>query len=191
MKKTGIVLFCMIIGFTLGCKKKAAEPEITPAVAVADTASSEVGTPANTEPAPADVTVAAQTDYLVWMTDFVAAQKQAAAEGKDLFINFTGSDWCGWCKRLDKEVFSQKIFIHEAQKHFIFVKVDFPRNTKLSDTLQAQNEKLAQRYEARAFPTIILAEANGRPYGQTGYLEDGPLVYLQELAKLQLQKPKK
>lgn len=190
MKKIDIVLICLILALALGCKKKPveAEPVQLPSVSVP---SSDVEPTANTETAPAKINEPVQTNHLAWMTDFVAAQKKAAAEGKDLFINFTGSDWCGWCQRLDKEVFSQKLFIYEAQKRFIFVKVDFPRNSKLSDTLQSQNEKLAQRYEAQGFPTIILAAADGQPYAKTGYLEGGPMAYLQELAKLQLQKPKK
>jgi thioredoxin-related protein len=125
------------------------------------------------------------------MTDFAEAQKKAAAEGKDLFINFTGSDWCGWCIRLDKEVFSKPLFIYEAQKRFVFVYVDFPRNQKQSNTLKAQNEKLAQRYEVQGFPTIILAQADGQPYAQTGYEEGGPMAYLEQLAKLQQKKPAK
>jgi thioredoxin-related protein len=190
MKMTGIVLFCMIIGFALGCTKKPIEPESV-SLPPTPSPSSEIQTPVNTESAPAVENKPVQTDQIVWMTDFIAAQKQAAAEGKDLLINFTGSDWCVWCQRLDKEVFRKKVFIYEAQKHFVFVMVDFPRDKSQSDQLKEQNEKLAQRYDASGFPTIILAEANGRPYAQTGYLEGGPLVYLQELAKLQLKKPKK
>jgi thioredoxin-related protein len=190
MKKTDIVLLCVILGLVLGCEKKKpaeAEPVQLPPTSIS---TSDAGTTASIESVP-ETKEPIQTDHLVWMTDFVEAQKKAKAEGKDLFINFTGSDWCGWCVRLDKEVFSQPLFIYEAQKRFVFVYVDFPRNKKLSEQLQEQNEKLAQRYEARAFPTIVLALADGQPYAQTGYLEGGPMAYLQELAKLQLKKPSK
>jgi thioredoxin-related protein len=187
MKMTGIVLFCVIISFTLGCTKKPIEPESI-SLPPTSSPSSEIQTTAKTEATPVTINEPTQTNNLVWMTDFAEAQKKAAAEGKDLFINFTGSDWCVWCQRLDKEVFSKKVFIYEAQKHFVFVMVDFPRDKPQSDQLKEQNEKLSQRYDASAFPTIILAEANGRPYAQTGYLEGGPLVYMHELARLQLQK---
>jgi thiol-disulfide isomerase/thioredoxin len=199
VKKTGVVLICLCLGLVLGCKKKPLEPEpvqLPPAVvsstdvpAVSNT--DALPATAKTESVPVTKNEPAPTDRLAWMTDFAAAQKKAAAEGKDLFINFTGSDWCGWCKRLDKEVFSKPLFIYEAQKHFVFVYLDFPRNKPQSDTLKAQNEKLAQRYEAQGFPTIILATADGSPYGRTGYEEGGPLAYLQGLAKLQQKKPAK
>jgi thioredoxin-related protein len=189
MKKTVIILFCTLIGFTLGCKKNPIEPE--PVSPASTSPAPEVQTQVKTEPAPATPKESVQAAQIVWMTDFIEAQKKAAAEGKDLFINFTGSDWCGWCQRLDREVFRQDIFIYEAQKRFVFVMVDFPRSKKQSDSLKEQNEKLAQKYETTAFPTIILALANGTPYAQTSYLDGGPLVYMQELARLQLQKPAK
>jgi thiol-disulfide isomerase/thioredoxin len=199
VKKTGILLICLPLGLALGCKKKPieSEPVQLPPVAVSSidvpaasntdaftaTAKTESVSVTQSEPVP--------TDHLAWMTDFDAAKKKAAAEGKDLFINFTGSDWCGWCIRLDKEVFSQKLFVYEAQKRFVFVYLDFPKNIKQSDALKAQNEKLAQVYGVEGFPTIVLATADGRPYAKTGYEEGGPLVYLRHLAELQMQKPAK
>lgn len=199
MKKIVIVLLSVIFGLAVGCKKKPVEPQpvqLPPAaVSSADVPAAiqtePVAVAVVAEPAPVTKSEPAPTDRLPWMTDFAAAQKKAEAEGKDLFINFTGSDWCGWCMRLDKEVFSQKLFIYEAQKHFVFVYVDFPRNKKLDDTLQAQNEKLAQSYQAEGFPTIILATADGKPYAKTGYEEGGPLVYLQQLAQFQAKKKAK
>ena len=191
MKKTGIVLFAVIIGFMSGCKKQPAEP-VSVSAPGGQMQTAAAAEPAN--PTEAVQTPGAQAepkDGIAWMTDFEAAKKKAAAEGKDLFIDFTGSDWCIWCQRLEKEVFSKPIFIHEAQKHFVFVMVDFPRNKKQSKELKAQNERLAQTYQAQAFPTIVLAEADGTPYAQTGYQEGGPLPYLEELARLQKQKPAK
>lgn len=188
MKKIGLILICLTFVLALGCKKKPTEPVQLSQAAVSST---DLSTTANTELVTETINPAVQTTHLDWMTDFAAAQKKAAAEGKDLFINFTGSDWCGWCMRLEREVFSQKLFIYEAQKRFVFVFVDFPRNKKLSSAQKAQNEKLAQRYDAMVFPTIILAEANGKPYAKTGYVDGGPLAYLQELATLQSQKPAK
>jgi thioredoxin-related protein len=126
-----------------------------------------------------------------WVTDFEMAKKKAADEGKDLFINFTGSDWCGWCIRLDKEVFRQKLFASEAPTRFVFVKIDFPRQTSLPAALKKQNDQLAQEYQVQGFPTIILADATGKTYAQTGYQEGGPMAYLQHLAELRMQRPAK
>ena len=72
-----------------------------------------------------------------WMTDFEAAKQKAAEEGKDLLVNFSGSDWCYWCKRLDNEVFSRAAFVSEAEKSFVFVLIDFPRANKQSSQLRA------------------------------------------------------
>jgi thioredoxin-related protein len=124
------------------------------------------------------------------MTDFEAAKKKAAAEGKDLLLDFTGSDWCPGCIQLEKEVLGQKLFIYEAQKHFVFVMVDFPKKKKLSPSLEQQNERLAQRFGVEVFPTVLLADATGKPYAEAVYQGGGPLPFLQQLAQLQMKKKK-
>lgn len=122
---------------------------------------------------------------VVWMTDFEAAKQKAAAEGKDLLIDFSGSDWCYWCKRLDSEVFSKSVFIEEAAKQFVFVMLDFPNDKSgQSSQLQAQNKRLAEQFGIRGYPTVILAKADGTQYAQTGYQEGGPDVYLTHLKEL-------
>jgi len=125
-----------------------------------------------------------------WVTDLDAAKKTAAQEGKDLFINFTGSDWCGWCIRLDKEVFSHKEFVDEASKKFVFVMIDFPRDKPQSKELKAANRKLAEQYQVEGYPTIILTDAEGKTYGTTGYEEGGPKAYLENLTRIQADKGK-
>ena len=205
MKKTGILFFCALIGFVYGCKKNPAQPQAVSAPAAAETTeAAEISTAASepqqkqlpeVQPQKAAEAVQGKPDnaglHLEWFTDFAAAQKKASQEGKDLFMNFSGSDWCVWCKRLDEEVFSYKIFIYMAQQHFVFVMLDFPRTKPLSDELKKQNEELARKYSVQAFPTIVLADADGRPYAQTGYDGGGPLMYLENLADLQSQKPAK
>ena len=77
-----------------------------------------------------------------WLTDFEEAGKQAAKEDKAILMDFTGSDWCGWCIKLDKEVFSKKEFLDFASKHLVLLEVDFPRKKKLPEEGQ---EKLLLR----------------------------------------------
>lgn len=142
----------------------------TPAVPVVSTVSDE----AKSEEGGGDI----------WMTDYKAAMKKAAAEKKDMLLDFSGSDWCGWCIRLDKEVFSQKEFIKAASKDFVFVILDFPRDKSLTTPqLQQQNYELKKKYGAQYFPTVILTDAKGMPYAQTGYLKGGPKAYLAHLAE--------
>ncbi len=124
-----------------------------------------------------------------WMTDFETAKQKAAAESKDLLVNFSGSDWCYWCKRLDGEVFSKQGFIEQADKVFVLVLIDFPSDkSRQPKTLQAQNDRLAKQFNIRGYPTVILMRADGMPYAETGYQEGGPDVYWAHLQELRQKK---
>lgn len=127
--------------------------------------------------------------HIDWMTDWDKAKQTAQAEGKDLLIDFSGSDWCYWCKKLDAEVFMHSAFIDTAVKDFVFVLVDFPRDkSNQSETVQKQNERLSEEFGVQGFPTVYLAGPDGKPYAQTGYLEGGPAAYLAHLEELKKQK---
>ncbi|MBT3199846.1 MAG: thioredoxin fold domain-containing protein [Phycisphaerales bacterium] len=119
-----------------------------------------------------------------WVTDFEAAKASAKAGGKYLLVDFTGSDWCGWCVKLKKEVFDQDHFKKEAPKNFILVELDFPKRTKLDPKLTAQNRKLSQEYGVRGFPTILLMDADGKVFGKTGYQAGGPEKYIVHLKEM-------
>ncbi len=125
-------------------------------------------------------TMALAADNL-WQTDFAAAKAKAAQEHKLLLLDFTGSDWCGWCKKLEKEVFSQKLFQDKAPKDFILVRLDFPQKTKLDEKLTAQNQALAKTYGISGYPSIILVDAEGVELARTGYKAGGPKAYLEHL----------
>ncbi len=120
----------------------------------------------------------------VWMTDFEAAQAKAKAENKPLLVDFTGSDWCGWCIRLDKEVFSQQAFKAYAVENFVLVEIDFPRGKEQSDELKAQNQALAQKYSIRGFPTILVLDAEGEVIERTGYRPGGAEKYVEHLQEI-------
>ena len=100
-----------------------------------------------------------------WITDMDAAKKQAAEQKKDLMIEFTGSDWCPPCMQLRANVFSKPDFPTEAQKNFVLVELDYPRGKEQSKEMKAANEKLAQQYGVRGFPTVVFADASGKPFG--------------------------
>ncbi|BDS05047.1 hypothetical protein NT6N_00870 [Oceaniferula spumae] len=124
-----------------------------------------------------------------WMTDFEAAQKKAAAENKDLLVDFTGSDWCGWCIKLNKEVFQHDPFKTGVADKFVLVELDFPRDkSKLSQEIQDQNSSLQAKYGVRGFPTILLLDAKGRPYAKTGYQAGGPEKYVAHLDELRAKR---
>jgi len=120
-----------------------------------------------------------------WLTDMQKAQKIAEKENKDLLINFTGSDWCSWCIKLKEEVFSKEGF-EKAHQNFVFVEMDFPQNQDIiPPKTRKQNEKWSDRFGIEGFPTIVLTDENGRPYGSLGYVPGGPEAFLAELEKTQ------
>ena len=96
-----------------------------------------------------------------WTEDFPAAQAEAKEAGKDLLLEFTGSDWCPPCKALNGEVFSTSAFMDSAPSDFVLVKLDFPSNIPQSETLVNQNNALASKYNIEGYPTIVLADAAG------------------------------
>ena len=127
-----------------------------------------------------------------WTDDFEAAKAQAAKEGKLLLVDFSGSDWCCWCKKLDKEVFSKPEFVEKASKDFVLVMIDKPRNqSKLSSTAKRQNPKLCEKYNIKGFPTVLMMDAEGKVLGKTGYLEGGPDKYLKNLSIMKKKAKKK
>ena len=90
---------------------------------------------------------------LVWHTDLMKATELAQKENKPIMLFFTGSDWCGWCKRLQKEVFFMDEFKTWAQKNIILVELDYPRGKTLEASITAQNQQLQQMFEVRGYPT--------------------------------------
>lgn len=89
---------------------------------------------------------------LTWYTDLSKAH-DAANETKPIFGFFTGSDWCGWCKLLQKDVFAKQAFIDWAKKNVILLEIDFPKRTPQSPELRTQNQNLQRALGVRGYPT--------------------------------------
>lgn len=117
----------------------------------------------------------------LWTEDYVEAMAQAKQEGKYVLLDFTGSDWCGWCKRLKAEVFSKPSFQEYAKENLVCVTVDFPRGKAQSKELQAQNSGLSDTFGVAGYPTIILLDPEGNFAGETGYVPGGPSRYVENL----------
>ncbi|MFP4165833.1 MAG: thioredoxin family protein [Opitutales bacterium] len=118
-----------------------------------------------------------------WRTDFEAAKAEAAKEEMPMLLNFTGSDWCHWCQKLDDEVFSQSAF-KEYADNLVLVKLDFPRNKEQSEEVKQQNRKLAQKYGVQGFPTILVLSPEGELVKKTGYRPDGAEAYVKHLKSI-------
>lgn len=124
-----------------------------------------------------------------WMTDFEAAKKKATAENKDLLVDFTGSDWCGWCIKLSDEVFKHEAFDKGVADKFVLVELDYPRDKSgQSEAVQKQNDELKNKYSIQGYPTILLMDGKGRPFAKTGYQAGGPEKYLTHLDELRAKR---
>jgi thioredoxin-related protein len=125
-----------------------------------------------------------------WKTDFDAAMKKAKEDGKYVLVDFSGSDWCGWCIRLDREVFAKKEFKAYAKESLVLVLLDFPRRKAQSAEMKKQNRALLQKYGVRGFPTVLLLSPKGEIVLRTGYRRGGPEKYVEHL-KDAIEKHKK
>jgi len=127
-------------------------------------------------------TLTAQNTYKAthegWLTSIDEAYAQSKKTGKPILANFTGSDWCGWCKRLSASVFLQDDFKKWAAKKVILLELDFPRRKALPQAIQQQNESLQQAFQVTGFPTIWVFELDKsnttkqysiKALGKTGY----------------------
>ena len=116
-----------------------------------------------------------------WMTDWEAAKAKAKEENKPIFINLTGSDWCGWCIKIEKEVFSHKDFIAFAKEHLILMEADFPRKKTLPEEVKKQNEALKKDYLNGGY----LLDPEGKKLSEDiGELKGGVEEYLKVLPEL-------
>ncbi len=100
-----------------------------------------------------------------WMTDLEAAKAKAAAEGKAVLVDFTGSDWCGWCIRLRKDVLDKPAFEEYAKDKFVLMEVDVPRNPEFDPELLRRNRALCEQYKVDGFPTIMVLDSAGKVLG--------------------------
>jgi protein disulfide-isomerase len=96
-----------------------------------------------------------------WLTDFEQAKKIASEKKLPILADFSGSDWCGWCMKLDKEVFSKPEFQKYAKDNLILFMADFPRAKSQTDKVKKQNRELAEKYGIRGFPTVLLLDSKG------------------------------
>ncbi|MFN8219821.1 MAG: thioredoxin family protein [Fimbriimonadales bacterium] len=118
-----------------------------------------------------------------WLTSWSEAAKLSKKTGKPILADFTGSDWCYWCKKLDSEIFSTKEFKSWAAKNVVLLTLDFPQKTKQDAKLKQQNDGLAKKYGIQGFPTVLVLNASGDKLGELGYMEGGPSKWLPEASK--------
>lgn len=123
-----------------------------------------------------------------WTTDLEAAKTRAKAENKPIFLYFTGSDWCGWCIRMDKEILTKPEFLEYAKENLVLVEVDFPRKPenkeKQSAELREQNTALDKQFKIAGYPTVFIADADLKPLAESEYRAGGPEAYVTHLKEI-------
>jgi len=127
------------------------------------------------------VTVAEETQ---WATYQPKAVETAKAQQKLVLLNFTGSDWCPWCIKLDKEVFDTPEFKKYAAANLVLVEVDFPNHKPQPAAVEKANRELQEKYNIDEFPTVLVLNGDGKTVGKLGYQEGGPTKFIAALEKL-------
>jgi len=127
-----------------------------------------------------------QAQELTWETNLEKASQVAMKTKKPLLLFFTGSDWCGWCIRLQNEVLKTPEFAAWAKENVVLVEVDFPRRSPQLPEIQKQNMELQQIFEVRGYPTVWITnptkvdgKINLDKLGSTGYVAGGPAKWLE------------
>lgn len=127
-----------------------------------------------------------QAQELTWETNFDKATQVSMKTNKPLLLFFTGSDWCGWCIRLQNEVLKTPEFAAWAKNNVVLVEVDFPRRSPQLPETQQQNNQLQQLFAVQGFPTIWFAKPSNKDgkinldkLGSTGYVAGGPSKWLE------------
>ena len=128
---------------------------------------------------------AVDAQELVWNNNLKNSIEISKKTKKPLLLFFTGSDWCGWCIRLQTEVFKTPEFVKWANENVVLVELDFPRRTVLAPEITEQNNQLQQFFAVQGYPTVWFVNAskkdgkiNLEKLGSTGYLAGGPSAWL-------------
>jgi protein disulfide-isomerase len=116
-----------------------------------------------------------------WLTDFEAAKRLSAETGRPILALFTGSDWCRYCMKLEKEVLAREAFKEYAAEHLVLFLADFPRSKPQAPALRRQNRQLASAYGVKGFPTVLLLDKDGKKPADVGYRSGGAEVYVERL----------
>ena len=127
-----------------------------------------------------------QAQELTWQTDMNKAMEISKKSKKPLLLFFTGSDWCGWCMRLQKEVLNTPEFAKWANDNVVLVELDFPRRTPQQPEIQKQNNELQQIFQIQGYPSVCIVtptqvdgKINLALLGKTGYVAGGPVTWLE------------
>ena len=116
-----------------------------------------------------------------WKTNFETAKTEAAKQNKNILLVFSGSDWCGPCIKLDRDIWKSAEFMEYAKNNLILERADFPKkkSNQLSPEIRKMNQSLAEKYNKDGmFPLVIVLDKNGKVLGKTAYKKNSPTEYI-------------
>lgn len=127
-----------------------------------------------------------QTSTPVWYNDISKASEISVVENKPMMLFFTGSDWCGWCMKLQREVFNTETFTTWSKECVVLVEIDFPKLKEQPDSIREQNNMLQKQFQIQGYPTVWFVSVTKlddkytiKPLDQTGYLKGGPSLWIE------------
>lgn len=126
-----------------------------------------------------------------WITNYQDALAQSKTTGKPIVLFFTGSDWCGWCNKLEREVLSTPEFANLSGNKFIFVMLDFPLYKPQEPLLAASNKQIQEKFQVQGYPTLIIINSDQKKLGITGYRPGGPKLFADHLRQIVEDSPAK
>jgi|GEM_PF-1080612 len=114
----------------------------------------------------------------LWRTEYLGALEEARVQHKKLLIDFTGSDWCKWCMKMEQDTLSKPEFINYAAKNLVLLRLDYPNHLIQPEDIKRQNKELATQFHPNGYPTFVLLDGSGKELGRmSGYYEGGPAVF--------------
>lgn len=122
-----------------------------------------------------------QTAGVQWFTDFNAAQKASQADNKPMLVLFTGSDWCHWCIKLEKEIIQDPNYAKEGGDAYRHVYIDSPRYARLGADQERANAKLREIYDIQGYPTVLILDPQGNELAEAGYVPGGPAGFFKQV----------
>lgn len=116
-----------------------------------------------------------------WKTNFEVAKTEATNQNKNILLVFSGSDWCGPCIKLDRDIWKSACFMEFAKNNLILERADFPKKkqNQLTPEIKELNQSLAEKYNKDGmFPLVVVVNKNGKVLGKTGYKNVSPQEYV-------------
>ena len=144
----------------------------------------------NAKPAKTDIkplvkkSVSHESNNINWFYNLEKSQIEAKKTGKNIFIHFTGSDWCKWCIKLNDEVYAKTEFSEYAEQNLVMVKFDFPQSAPQSQEVKEYNQQMLKKFGVQGFPTVFVLDADLKLAGRTGYAAGGPVNSVNNLKSM-------